>query len=96
MLIAGIVGVQKEAVLAARRSIVTVEEVVDDLGTTGTNATVLPSWTVDAVAVVPGGARPSYAHGYYQRDNAFYTGWDALSRDRASFLTWAAPLMEGH
>lgn len=95
VLIAGIVGVQKEAVLAARRSIVTVEEVVDDLGTTGTNATVLPSWTVDAVAVAPGGARPSYAHGYYQRDNTFYTGWDALSRDRARFLAWAAPLTGG-
>ncbi len=92
VLIAGIIGVQKEAVLAARRSIVTVEEVVEDLGTTGTNATVLPSWTVDAVAVVPGGARPSYAHGYYQRDNAFYTGWDAISRDRTRFLTWASPL----
>ncbi len=96
VLIAGIVGVQKEAVLAARRSIVTVEEVVDDLGTTGTNATVLPSWTVDAVVVAPGGARPSYAHGYYQRDNTFYTEWDALSRDRARFLVWAAALTGGH
>src|SRR4051812_17929618 len=75
VLIAGISGVQKEAVLAARRAVVTVEEVVDDLGTTGTNATVLPSWTVSAISVVPGGARPSYAHGYYQRDNAFYTEW---------------------
>lgn len=90
VLVAGIVGVQKEAVLAARRSIVTVEEVVEDLGTTGTNATVLPSWTVGAIAVVPGGARPSYAHGYYQRDNAFYTRWDEISRDRARFLAWAS------
>lgn len=92
VLVAGIIGVQKEAVLAARRSVVTVEEVVDDLGTTGTNAVVLPSWTVGAIAVTPGGARPSYAHGYYQRDNAFYTAWDAISRDRQRFLAWASTL----
>jgi glutaconate CoA-transferase subunit A len=88
VLISGIVGVQKEAVLAAARAIVTVEEVVDDLGTTGTNAVVLPSWTVHAVAVAPGGARPSYAHGYYHRDNAFYTEWDAIARDRDRFRRW--------
>jgi glutaconate CoA-transferase subunit A len=88
VLIHGIVGVQKEAVLAAERAIVTVEEVVDDLGTTGTNALVLPSWTVDAIAVAPGGARPSYAHSYYQRDNAFYTAWDGISRDRDRFRRW--------
>jgi glutaconate CoA-transferase, subunit A len=88
VLLAGIVGVQKEAVLSARRAIVTVEEVVDDLGTTGSNAIVLPSWTVTAVAVVPGGARPSYAHGYYSRDNAFYTAWDAIARDRDRFRAW--------
>lgn len=92
VVITGIVGVQKEAVLAARQSIVTVEEVVDDLGTTGTNATVLPAWTIGAIAVVPGGARPSYAHGYYPRDNAFYTAWDAIARDRARFLAWASTL----
>jgi glutaconate CoA-transferase subunit A len=68
--------------------VVTVEEVVDDLGTAGTNAVVLPSWTVDAVVVAPGGARPSYAHGYYQRDNAFYTAWDEIARDRARFRSW--------
>jgi glutaconate CoA-transferase subunit A len=88
VLLAGIIGVQKEAVLAARRAVVTVEEVVDDLGSTGTNATVLPSWTMDAIAVVPGGARPSYAHGYYQRDNAFYTAWDEIARDRDRFSRW--------
>jgi glutaconate CoA-transferase subunit A len=88
VLIAGIIGVQKEAVLAAKRAMVTVEEVVDDLGSTGTNATVLPSWTIEAIAVVPGGARPSYAHGYYQRDNAFYTAWDEIARDRHRFLRW--------
>lgn len=88
VLISGIVGVQKEAVLAAQRAIVTVEEVVDDLETAGTNAVVLPSWTVHAIVVAPGGARPSYAHGYYQRDNAFYTAWDEIARDRNRFLTW--------
>ena len=88
VLIAGIIGVQKEAVLSARRSVATVEEIVDDLGTTGTNAIVLPSWTLNAVALAPGGARPSYAHGYYDRDNAFYTAWDAIARDRERFTEW--------
>jgi glutaconate CoA-transferase subunit A len=88
VLISGIVGVQKEAVLASDRGIVTVEEIVDDLGTTGTNAVVLPSWSVHAIVLAPGGARPSYAYGYYQRDNAFYTAWDAVSRDRARFQEW--------
>jgi len=88
VLIAGIIGVQKEAVLSAGRSVATVEEVVDDLGTTGTNAIVLPSWTLNAVALAPGGARPSYAHGYYDRDNAFYTAWDAIARDRERFTEW--------
>jgi len=88
VLVSGIIGVQKEAVLAADHAIVTVEEVVDDLGTVGTNAVVLPSWCVDAIAVAPGGARPSYAHGYYQRDNAFYTAWDAVARDRNRFRQW--------
>src|SRR4029079_6260245 len=88
VLLRGIVGVQKETVLASRRSIVTVEEVVNDLGTEGTNSVVLPAWSIDAIAVAPGGARPSYAHGYYARDNAFYTAWDAISRDRDGFLRW--------
>ena len=88
VLISGIVGVQKEAILAAEHAVVTVEEVVDDLGTAGTNAVVLPFWCVDAIAVAPGGARPSYAHGYYQRDNAFYTEWDAIARDRDRFRRW--------
>jgi glutaconate CoA-transferase subunit A len=89
VLISGIVGVQKEAALAATRAvIVTVEEVVDNLGTEGTNAVVLPSWTIHAIAEAPGGARPSYAHGYYQRDNAFYTAWDEIARDREGFRAW--------
>ena len=88
VLIEGIVGVQKEAVLAAKRAIVTVEEVVDDLRPPGPNSVVLPAWTVDAVVEVPGGAKPSYAHGYYRRDNAFYTAWDGIARDRETFLAW--------
>jgi glutaconate CoA-transferase subunit A len=84
----GIVGVQKEAVLAAKRSIVTVEEIVDDFGERSPNAVILPSWTVSAIVQVPGGAHPSYAHGYYKRDNAFYKAWDKIARDRDSFLAW--------
>jgi glutaconate CoA-transferase, subunit A len=88
VLIEGILGVQKEAVLAAKRSIVTVEEVVDDFGPRSPNAVILPSWTVTAIAEVPGGAYPSYAQGYYKRANAFYKAWDAIGRERESFLDW--------
>jgi glutaconate CoA-transferase subunit A len=88
VLLEGIIGVQKEAVLAAKRAIVTVEEVVDDFGPRSLNATILPSWTMSAVCVVPGGAFPSYAQGYYRRDNAFYLAWDEISRDRDTFLRW--------
>jgi glutaconate CoA-transferase subunit A len=83
----GITGVQKEAVLAADRSIVTVEEVVDEL-VPRPGAVVLPSWVVTAVAVAPGGAHPSYAQDYSVRDNAFYEAWDAISRDRDGFRAW--------
>jgi glutaconate CoA-transferase subunit A len=88
VLVQGIIGVQKEAVLSARRALVTVEEVVDRFEGVGTNAVILPSWVVGAIAVVPGGAHPSYAHGYYDRDNAFYLAWDAISRDRDRFQAW--------
>lgn len=87
VLVEGIVGIQKEAVLAAKRSIVTVEEVVDNLGA-APNACVLPSWAITAIAKAPGGARPSYAHGYYERDNRFYQEWDAIARDRDRFQSW--------
>ena len=87
ILIEGIVGVQKEAVLAARRAVVTVEEVVDGFES-HPNALVLPHWTVDAVIHVPGGAHPSYAHGYYPRDNAAYMEWDGIAADRDVFLAW--------
>jgi glutaconate CoA-transferase, subunit A len=91
VLIWGIVGVQKEAVLAAKHSIVTVEEIVDSLEAPS-NAVVLPSWVVSAVAPVPGGAHPSYSQGYYKRDNRFYKVWDGISRERDTFTAW----MERH
>jgi glutaconate CoA-transferase subunit A len=65
-----------------------VEEIVDDFGPRSTNAVILPSWTMTAIVVAPGGAHPSYAHGYYKRDNAYYKKWDAISRDRDGFLVW--------
>ena len=83
----GLTGVQKEAVLAAERSLVTVEEVVDTLEPRP-DAVVLPGWVVTAVAEVPGGARPSYAQDYYERDNDAYREWDAISRDRDTFTAW--------
>ena len=83
----GISGVQKEVVLASARSLVTVEEVVPRLEPRP-NSVFLPRWTVTAVSVVPGGARPSYAHGYYARDNGFYVRWDEISRDRDRFRQW--------
>ncbi|WP_243795379.1 CoA transferase subunit A [Saccharopolyspora gloriosae] len=83
----GITGVQKETVLASKRSLVTVEEIVDEL-TPRPGSVVLPNWAVTAVAEVPGGAHPSYAQGYSERDNAYYQKWDAISRDRAEFESW--------
>jgi glutaconate CoA-transferase subunit A len=83
----GISGIQKEIVLASRRSIVTVEEVVEGIEPRP-NAVFLPSWAITAVAPAPGGAHPSYAHGYYERDNAFYVQWDEISRDRDRFQAW--------
>ena len=83
----GITGVQKEAVLSARRAVVTVEEIVPEL-CPQPGAIVLPGWTVDYIAEVPGGAHPSYAAGYSERDNDFYVAWDAISRERDSFRRW--------
>jgi glutaconate CoA-transferase, subunit A len=83
----GITGVQKEAVLASKRSIVLVEEIVDSFEPR-VNMVVLPSWVVDAVVVAPGASHPSYAEGYSVRNNAWYRDWDAISRDRESFTEW--------
>jgi glutaconate CoA-transferase subunit A len=84
----GIIGVQKEAALAAKRVVVTVEEVIDDFKDLHPNLCILPHWTIDAIAVVPGGAHPSYAYGYYARDNAAYLDWDKVSADRELFSAW--------
>ena len=83
----GIIGVQKEAVLASERSVVTVEEIVDELEPRP-GAVVLPGWTVSFVAQAPGGAHPSYALGYSARDNDYYVAWDAIARERGTFTKW--------
>ena len=88
ILIEGIIGVQKEAVLASRRSLVTVEEIVEDFADIHPNACILPHWTIASIAHVPGGAHPSYAHGYYARDNAAYVAWDEVSGNRETFRDW--------
>jgi len=87
VLIEGILGVQKEAVLASKRSVVTVEEIVEDLNS-HPNATVLPEWTISSICHVPGGAHPSYVRGYYKRDNASYIEWDKIASDREIFNNW--------
>ncbi|MEU2252353.1 CoA-transferase [Nocardia xishanensis] len=89
----GLLGVQKEAVLAARAALVTVEELVDEL-TPMPGAIVLPHWVIDAVAVAPGGAWPSYAQGYYERDNDAYAEWDPIGRDREAFQRWLKDLTD--
>jgi glutaconate CoA-transferase subunit A len=83
----GITGVQKESVLAASRSIVTVEEIVERFDDDRI-AVVLPSWTVTAVVHAPGGCYPSYAAGFSERDNDYYEAWDSLSRERDVFEKW--------
>jgi glutaconate CoA-transferase subunit A len=87
----GQTGVQKETVLGAKRSIVTVEELVDELEPRP-NSVVLPRWVVTRVAHVPGGAKPSYAQDYYDRDNQAYKDWDAISKDKDRFATWLEEL----
>ena len=88
VLIEGIIGVQKDAALPARRVVATVEEIVPSFKGLHPNLTILPHWTIDAIAVVPGGAHPSYTRGYYARDNAAYLDWDSVSADRQSFDDW--------
>jgi glutaconate CoA-transferase, subunit A len=83
----GISGIQKEAVLAAERSLVTVERIVDELQPRP-GGVVIPGWVIDAVAPVPGGSLPSYAMDITERDNDFYRQWDVISRDREQFTAW--------
>ena len=94
VLLWGILGVQKEAALAAKRCIVTVEEIVDELDAP-INACVLPSWALTAICHVPGGAHPSYALGYSERDNRFYQAWDPIARDRETFNAWIDEYIHG-
>jgi glutaconate CoA-transferase, subunit A len=85
----GLLGVQKEAAFASRRVIVVVEELVDQrVIRADPNRTLIPGIAVDAVVVEPWGAHPSYAQGYYDRDNAFYVGWEPISRDPAALATY--------
>ncbi len=90
----GIVGASREAAMAARAIVVTVEEVVDDLSAP-MNAFVIPGWQIAAISHVPGGAYPSYALGHYARDNAFYLAWDEIARSRESFTAWMAQHVHG-
>lgn len=83
----GILGVQKECLLASARSLVTVEQIVDDLEPVP-GAITIPGWALNAIVEVPRGAHPSYAHGYYDRDNDFYRRWDGIASDRDSFRAW--------
>lgn len=85
--IEGIIGAQREAGLAAKTLIVTVEEIVDELPP-AMNSVLLPHFVVGVVSPCPGGAWPSYAQGRYGRDNDFYLRWDEIARDRARFSAW--------
>ena len=85
----GLLGCQKEAAFAAERVIVVVEEVVDEsVIRADPNRTIIPGLLVDAVVVEPFGAHPSYAQGYYDRDNRFYIDWEAISRDPVALDAW--------
>jgi glutaconate CoA-transferase subunit A len=83
----GIPGVQKEAVLAADRVLVTVERIVDRIEPRP-GGVLIPGWVIDAVALAPGGSQPSYSLDITERDNDFYMRWDAISRDRDAFTSW--------
>jgi glutaconate CoA-transferase subunit A len=92
----GLLGCQKEAAFAAERVIVVVEELVDEaVIRADPNRTAIPGLVVDAVVVEPWGAHPSYAQGHYDRDNAFYVSWDAISRDAAVLDAWLDEWVHG-
>jgi glutaconate CoA-transferase subunit A len=85
----GLVGVQKEVAFAAEKVILVVEELVStEVIRSDPNRTLVPSLVVDTVVVEPFGAHPSYVQGYYDRDNAFYLEWDAVSREEAATRAW--------
>lgn len=83
----GITGIQKEAVLSAKSVLITVEEIVETF-TPRMNAIIIPSFVISAVCLSPKGAMPSYALDYYDRNNEAYVAWNAISKDRATFLEW--------
>jgi glutaconate CoA-transferase, subunit A len=92
----GLLGCQKEAAFAAEKVIVVVEELVDEsVIRADPNRTIVPGLIVDAVVVEPFGAHPSYAQGHYDRDNAFYIEWDAISRDESSLKAWLDQFVYG-
>ena len=92
----GLMGVQKEAAFASKRVIVVVEELVDEsVIRQDPNRTLIPGLQVDAVVVEPWGAHPSYAQGYYDRDNDFYVAWDKIARDEASFKQYLDEFVYG-
>jgi glutaconate CoA-transferase, subunit A len=81
----GLIGVQKEAAFASERVIVVCEELVEpSVVRSDPNRTLIPGMIVSAVVVEPWGAHPSYAQGYYDRDNDFYQAWEEVSRSAAS------------
>lgn len=85
----GIIGEQKEAAFAAKRVILTAEDIVDEsIIRSDPNRTLIPGFIVDAVCHVPFCSHPSYTQGYYDRDNAFYLEWDKISQDRAAVQSW--------
>jgi glutaconate CoA-transferase subunit A len=92
----GLLGVQKEAAFASDRVIVVVEEIVDESAIRADpNRTVIPGLIVDAVVLEPWGAHPSYAQGYYDRDNEFYIGWEQISRDPAALARYLDEFVYG-
>jgi glutaconate CoA-transferase subunit A len=85
----GLLGAQKELAFAAKSIVVVVEELVsEEVIRSDPNRTLIPGLIVDAVVIEPYGAHPSYVQGYYDRDNAFYLEWDAISRDAARTQAW--------
>ncbi|HEX5741468.1 MAG TPA: CoA-transferase [Pilimelia sp.] len=92
----GLLGCQKEAGFAARTVVVVAEEIVDeDVVRADPNRTVIPGLIVDAVVHCPRGAHPSFAQGHYDRDNAFYLAWDAISRDPGRLAQWLDEWVHG-
>src|SRR6266516_4513870 len=92
----GLLGVQKEAAFASARVIVVVEELVDErVIRADPNRTLIPAVIVSAVVVEPWGAHPSYAQGHYDRDNDFYVGWEAISRERAELASYLDEFVYG-